>query len=57
MALAQSGKMKEYVRLRIMELAPYGIYKGDGKASDYMYEAANLILEEVGYPKVNKVLP
>ena len=49
--------MKEYVRLRIMELAPYGIYKGDGKASDYMYEAANLILEEVGYPKVNKVLP
>ena len=22
-----------------------------------MYEAANLILEEAGYPKVNKVLP
>jgi len=40
-----------------MELAPYGICKGDGKESGYMYEAANLILEETGYPKVNKVLP
>jgi hypothetical protein len=40
-----------------MELAPYGICKGDGKESGYMYEAANLILEESGYPKESKVLP
>lgn len=51
MALAQSGKMEEYFRFGIMELAPYGIYKGNGKASGYMYEAANLILEAVGYSK------
>ena len=57
MALAQSGKMEEYFRFGIMELAPYGVYKGNGKASGYMYEAANLILEAVGYSKVNKVLP
>jgi hypothetical protein len=57
LALAQQGEKEEYVSFGIMELAPYRIYKGDGKESGYMYEAANLILEEAGYLKVNKVLP